>query len=105
MSLGGVVGQAPTLVEKDEEAFTRPVSFESLSKLKPCFKPVEGSSGSVTAGNASPISDGAAALVLISREKAVELGLTKNIIAVVRGFDDAAHVNFHFIKTVILFLP
>jgi acetyl-CoA acyltransferase len=46
-------------------------SLERLAKLKPAFK--EG--GSVTAGNASPYSDGAAALLLMSSDKANELGL------------------------------
>lgn len=44
---------------------------ESLAKLKPAFK----KEGSVTAGNASGINDGAAALVVMSKEKADELGL------------------------------
>lgn len=47
-------------------------SLERLAKLRPAFK--EG--GSVTAGNASPYSDGAAAVLLMSREKADALGLT-----------------------------
>jgi acetyl-CoA acyltransferase len=46
-------------------------SLEALSALKPAFKP----DGKVTAGNASQISDGAAAVLLMSREKADELGL------------------------------
>lgn len=46
-------------------------SLERLAKLKPAFK--EG--GSVTAGNASPYSDGAAALLVMSADKAKELGL------------------------------
>ncbi|RQM27495.1 hypothetical protein B5M09_006919 [Aphanomyces astaci] len=78
-------GHAPSYIELDDEAFARSVSVETLGKLRPCFTPA----ASVTAGNASPISDGAAALVLVSREKAIELGLS--IVAVVRGFDDAAH--------------
>ncbi|AVQ40371.1 acetyl-CoA C-acyltransferase [Clostridium botulinum] len=44
---------------------------ESLSKLKPAFK----KDGTVTAGNASGINDGAAALVIMSEEKANELGI------------------------------
>jgi acetyl-CoA acyltransferase len=47
-------------------------SLEKLSQLKPAFKP----DGKVTAGNASQISDGAAALLLMSADKAKELGLT-----------------------------
>ena len=44
---------------------------EGLAKLPPAFKP----GGTVTAGNASPLSDGAAALILMSAEKAKALGL------------------------------
>jgi acetyl-CoA acyltransferase len=47
-------------------------NLEALSQLKPVFKPA----GKVTAGNASQISDGAAAVLLMTREKAQELGLT-----------------------------
>lgn len=47
-------------------------SLEGLSQLKPAFKP----DGKITAGNSSQISDGAAAMLLMSREKASELGLT-----------------------------
>jgi acetyl-CoA acetyltransferase family protein len=46
-------------------------SLEALSELKPAFKP----DGKVTAGNSSQISDGAAAVLLMSAEKARELGL------------------------------
>jgi acetyl-CoA acetyltransferase family protein len=46
-------------------------SLETLSQLKPAFKP----DGKITAGNASQISDGAAAVLLMSREKADQLGL------------------------------
>lgn len=58
-----------TLFEKDEHP--RQTSFEKLSKLKPAFK--EG--GTVTAGNASGINQGAAAVVIMTKEKADELGL------------------------------
>jgi acetyl-CoA acyltransferase len=47
-------------------------TLEKLSQLKPAFKP----DGKVTAGNASQISDGAAAVLLMSADKAKELGLT-----------------------------
>ena len=46
-------------------------SLEALAALKPAFKP----DGKVTAGNSSQISDGAAAVLLMAREKADELGL------------------------------
>jgi acetyl-CoA acetyltransferase family protein len=47
-------------------------NLEALSQLKPAFKP----DGRITAGNASQISDGAAAVLLMSAEKANQLGLT-----------------------------
>jgi acetyl-CoA acetyltransferase family protein len=47
-------------------------NLEALSQLKPAFKP----DGKITAGNASQISDGAAAVLLMSADKAKELGLT-----------------------------
>jgi acetyl-CoA acyltransferase len=47
-------------------------NLETLSQLKPAFKP----DGKITAGNASQISDGAAAVLLMSADKAKELGLT-----------------------------
>ncbi len=57
--------------EVDEIPLREPkTSLEALARLKPVFK----KEGSVTAGNASKISDGAAALVLMSREKAEALG-------------------------------
>jgi acetyl-CoA C-acetyltransferase len=60
-----------TLVERDEGI--RPDSTAgSLGKLKPAFQ----ANGTITAGNASQISDGAAALVVTSRERAERLGLT-----------------------------
>lgn len=55
------------------------VTAEKLSKLRPAFK----KDGTVTAGNASGINDGAAAFVLMSREKAEELGVKP--LAVLRG--------------------
>ncbi|MDM5333232.1 acetyl-CoA C-acetyltransferase [Ureibacillus composti] len=61
----------PIIFEKDE--YVRPKStVETLNKLRPAFK----KDGSVTAGNASGINDGAAAVVVMSKEKADELGIT-----------------------------
>jgi len=59
----------PILFEADE--VVRETSMEALAKLPPAFK----RDGSVTAGNASKISDGAAAVVLMAREKADAMGL------------------------------
>lgn len=58
-----------TLIDKDEEPFA--VKFDKIPGLKPVFK----KDGTVTAANASTLNDGAAALVLMSADKAKELGL------------------------------
>lgn len=61
----------PKIFESDEIPVREPrTTAEGLSRLRPAFK----KNGLVTAGNASKISDGAAALVLMDREKAKELG-------------------------------
>jgi len=54
-----------------DQGIRRDTSLEALAQLPPAFKP----DGVVTAGNSSQISDGAAAVLLVSREKADELGL------------------------------
>jgi acetyl-CoA C-acetyltransferase len=56
----------------DTDECPRPTSLEALAKMKPAFK----KGGVTTAGNASIISDGAAAVVLMAREKAEALGCT-----------------------------
>jgi acetyl-CoA C-acetyltransferase len=58
------------LVERDEH-FRPDTTEEVLSKLRPAFSP----DGSVTAGNASGINDGAAAVVVMSRRKAEQMGI------------------------------
>ena len=72
-----VVGEdgTPAVVTKvleQDEHLRRETTPEALSGLKPVFKP----GGSVTAGNSSPLSDGAAAVIVMEREKAERLGLT-----------------------------
>ncbi|ETN15169.1 hypothetical protein PPTG_07347 [Phytophthora nicotianae INRA-310] len=98
-------GAAPQTVTEDEEVVLRPVDVASLSKLRPCFKPSGSYGPSVTAGNASPISDGAAALVLMSREKANALGLNSKIQAIVRGFGDAEQEPRSFTTSPALAIP
>ncbi len=66
------------VVDKDERPME--TSMEKLGKLRPAFK----KDGSVTAGNASGINDAAAAVLLMSEEKADELGLEK--LARIKGF-------------------
>jgi acetyl-CoA C-acetyltransferase len=59
------------VVDRDEH-FRADTNMEALSRLRPAFA----GDGSVTAGNASGINDGAAAVVVMSRKKAEELGVT-----------------------------
>jgi acetyl-CoA C-acetyltransferase len=59
----------PVLFSEDEEPFN--VKFDKIASLSPAFQ----KGGTVTAANASTLNDGAAALVLMSKEKAEELGL------------------------------
>ncbi len=70
------------VVDEDEEY--KNVRFEKIPSLRPVFV----KDGTVTAANASTINDGASALVLMSREKAEELGLKP--IAKIIGYADAA---------------
>lgn len=70
------------VVDRDEE-YTN-VKMEKIPALRPAFT----KDGTVTAANASTINDGAAAMVLMSREKADELGLTP--IATIKSYADAA---------------
>ncbi|WP_404452139.1 thiolase family protein [Virgibacillus necropolis] len=69
-----------TIVNQDEGPRAN-TSLEKLGSLKPAFK----EDGSVTAGNASQISDGAVAILLMSREKAEELGLKPRFRVVARS--------------------
>src|SRR5207248_8592876 len=61
----------PVLTVTDDEGPRADTSMEALARLKPAFA----ENGSVTAGNASPLNDGATALVLMSDTKARERGL------------------------------
>ena len=60
-----------TITFDQDELIRRDTTVEALAKLRPAFSP----KGQVTAGNSSPLSDGAAAVVIMSREKAEELGV------------------------------
>ena len=60
------------ILVKDDEFPKHGTTIETLKKLRPAFKP----DGTVTAGNASGINDGAAVLVMMSADKAEELGVT-----------------------------
>ena len=68
---------------KEDEEFKN-IKMEKVSTLRPAF----GKEGTVTAANASTLNDGAAALVIMSREKARELNLEP--LAVIKGYADAS---------------
>ncbi|HEL0020912.1 TPA: acetyl-CoA C-acetyltransferase [Streptococcus equi subsp. zooepidemicus] len=74
----------PILVAEDEY-IKAGTTLEKLTALRPAF--VRDGSGTVTAGNASGINDGAAAVLLMSRDKAEELGLP--ILGVIKGYASA----------------
>lgn len=87
----------PIIFSKDEEPFN--VKFDKIPTLNSAF--VKG--GSVTAANASTMNDGAAALVLMSKEKAEALGLKP--IAKIKGYADAAQAPEWFTTTPSLAVP
>jgi acetyl-CoA C-acetyltransferase len=87
----------PIKFYKDEEPFN--VKFDKIPELKPAFQ----KEGTVTAANASTMNDGAAALVLMSREKAEELGLKP--IAKIISYADAEQAPEWFTTTPALAVP
>ena len=87
----------PILIEEDEEY--KNVKFEKIPGLRPAFS----KEGTVTAANASTINDGASALILMSKEKADELGVKP--IAKIRGFADAAQDPIWFTTSPSLAIP
>jgi acetyl-CoA C-acetyltransferase len=86
-----------TQFSEDEEY--KSVNFDKIPGLKPAFT----KDGTVTAANASTLNDGASALVLMSKEKAQELGLKP--IAKIRGFADAAQDPMWFTTTPSIAIP
>ncbi len=87
----------PIVFSKDEEPFN--VKFEKIPTLNPAFT----KDGSVTAANASTMNDGAAALVLMSKRKADELGLKP--IAKILSYADAEQAPEWFTTTPSLAVP
>ena len=87
----------PIQFAKDEEAFN--VKFDKIPELKPAFT----KDGTVTAANASTMNDGAAALVLISKEKADAMGIKP--LAIIRSYADAEQAPEWFTTTPSLAVP
>jgi acetyl-CoA C-acetyltransferase len=87
----------PIIFAKDEEPYN--VKFDKIPELKSAFQ----KDGSVTAANASTMNDGAAALVLMSKEKAEELGLKP--LASILSYADAEQAPEWFTTTPAIALP
>lgn len=87
----------PVVFSKDEEPFN--VKFDKIPELKGAFV----KDGTVTAANASTLNDGAAALVLMSKEKATALGLKP--IAKILSYADAEQAPEWFTTTPSLAVP
>jgi acetyl-CoA C-acetyltransferase len=87
----------PVVVSRDEEPFA--VKFDKIPSLPAAFI----KDGTVTAANASTMNDGAAALILMSAEKARELGLQP--LAAIRGYADAEQSPEWFTTAPSLALP
>lgn len=87
----------PIIFSKDEEPYN--VKFDKITTLNPSFQ----KDGTVTAANASTLNDGAAALVLMSKAKADELGLKP--IAKILSFADAEQAPEWFTTTPALAVP
>jgi acetyl-CoA C-acetyltransferase len=87
----------PIVFAKDEDAFN--VKFDKIPELKPAFS----KEGTVTAANASTMNDGAAAVVLMSKEKADAMGIRP--LAVIRSYADAEQAPEWFTTTPSLAVP
>ena len=87
----------PIIIDKDEE-YTN-VKLDKIPTLAPAFT----KEGTVTAANASTINDGAAALILMSEKKALELGLKP--LAYIKSYADAAQEPKWFTTTPSVALP
>ncbi|KAK6533043.1 erg10, acetyl-CoA C-acetyltransferase [Arthrobotrys megalospora] len=94
----GPRGKPAVRVSTDDEA--KNLIVEKLRSMRPAFKP---NGGTVTAPNASPLSDGAAAVVLVSEAKLQELKLQP--VAKILGWGDAAHQPSKFTTAPALAIP
>ncbi|MEN9859426.1 MAG: hypothetical protein RIT50_1548 [Bacteroidota bacterium] len=87
----------PIFISTDEEPFA--VKFDKIPNLAPAFK----KDGTVTAANASTMNDGAAAVLLMTKDKALSLGLKP--LAYIRGFADAEQAPLWFTTSPSVALP
>lgn len=98
IEIPGARGKPGTTVDKDEEP--KNLNIDKLKAIKPAFIP---NGGTVTAPNASPLSDGAAAVVLMSEAKVQELGIKP--LAKILGWGDAEQQPSKFTTSPALAIP
>ena len=94
-----IAGKKGDVIIFAEDEEYKNVNFDKIPGLKPVFT----KEGTVTAANASTLNDGAAAVVLMSKEKAQELGIKP--LAKIRGFADAAQDPMWFTTTPSIAIP
>ncbi|KAF9875867.1 acetyl-CoA acetyltransferase [Colletotrichum karsti] len=98
IEVSGGRGKPAVKVDRDDEV--KNLNEEKLKAMRPAFIP---NGGTVTAPNAAPLNDGAAAVVLMSEAKVKELGVTP--IAKIRGWADAAREPERFTIAPALAIP
>ncbi|KAF8544252.1 putative acetyl-CoA acetyltransferase [Trichophaea hybrida] len=98
VEVSGGRGKPNKVIDTDDEV--KNLNVEKLKAVRPAFLP---DGGTVTAPNASPINDGASAMVLVSAKKLKELGLTP--MAKILGWGDAAHTPIKFTTAPALAIP
>lgn len=97
VEVSGGRGKPPVVVDRDDEV--KNLNEAKLKGMRPAFKP----DGSITAPNAAPLNDGAAAVVLVSEAKLKELGLKP--IAKILGWGDAEREPERFTIAPALAIP
>ncbi|GAB0133246.1 erg10, acetyl-CoA C-acetyltransferase [Epichloe bromicola] len=97
VEVSGGRGKPAVKIDRDDEA--KNLNVDKLKAMRPAFKP----DGSITAPNAAPINDGAAALVLMSEAKVKELGVKP--IAKILGWGDAEREPERFTVAPSLAIP
>ncbi len=93
-----VVSKKGTILFTEDEEYKN-VNFDKIPQLKPAFE----KDGTITAANASTMNDGAAALILMSKEKAEKLGLKP--LAIIRSYADAEQDPTWFTTTPSVAVP
>ena len=102
VTVPGPRGKSATVVEKDEKP-QMPLNEEKLKGMKPAFPNKQTGHGTITAPNASPLSDGASALLVVSEDFMKQKKLTP--LAKILGWGDAAQAASEFTTAPSLAIP